>query len=116
MHRAESGLKNIGIQTGKSDFEKTSLYQSGKGMLRNKRLGTVMNRSGGLSSWVSRMMGKNARQDSMGGMSNMLGDMRMASDMSSGIDMNWGDMIGRQLANALIGKTPRSSGPVKGVS
>ncbi len=106
MHRSISELKNISVQSAKSDFEKTSTWQTGKGMLRNKMLGTMMSRTGGLSNWISGLVGKNARQDSIGGLSSLIGDIRMGSEMSSGMDVNWGDMIGRQLANALIGKTP----------
>lgn len=106
MHRQIDELKKITLNSGKSDYEKTSLAMAAKGRLRDSIFSTIGRRSGGVMGYLSETFGKEAREGMLSGLSGMVGAGRMGMEMSEGMGLNMGTIIGQMLANEVIERGP----------
>lgn len=109
LHTEIAELKKIVLNSGKSDYEKTSNFTASKAYMRNRLFNTVGNRVGGLSGLMRDKFGKNARNEVYSDMNNILGGFAEILEMSSDIPMSKGmvgSMVGKRLAESLINNAP----------
>lgn len=109
MHSEIAELKKITKASYMSDFQKTSMFTSGREYMRNKIFTTVAERSGGIFGKMNEMFGKDKRDETYGTIANLFGSISDAVDMADGIPWSRGmigDLLGKHLANSTIEGIP----------
>lgn len=106
-HRMIRELKAIAINSGKSDYEKTSNSEAARKSIRDSVFNTVKSSFGGVRDFLQEKLGKNARKDSIGGAGDVLSSVRMALEMTEGMDLNLGDMLGKAAGSLFVSNLPR---------
>lgn len=109
LHTEVTELKKIVINSGKSDYEKTSHFTAGKAYARNKLFSTIGDRKGGLTGLMREKFGKSARNEAYTEtnflLSSIVDMMEMSEDMPLSKGM-FGDIIGRNVAEGVINNLP----------
>lgn len=106
-HKMIDELKGINKNSALSDYQKTSTSQAARKAIRGNFFNTTMSKAGGIMGYFKDTMGKDARDDLIGGMGGMLSEARMASEMSQGMGLDMTKMAGEMLAGAFIEKLPQ---------
>lgn len=106
QHRLVSEMKAIVKNTGLSDFEKSSVLTESKRNLLDRVLKTTISKVGGMGGALAGVFGKDNREDVLGTLGGLVGDLRNASEMSSGIGLNPGTIIGELLAKEFVDRGP----------
>lgn len=106
-HRIISELKNISTASAMSDYQKTTHSQAMRRNLREGFFNTVRGQFGGIREFMMDRFGKDARSGAIGGVGEVLGSMRMAAEMSEGMPINMGSMLGDAAASMFINNLPR---------
>lgn len=109
VHTEIAELKKITKASYMSDFQKTSMFTSGREYMRNKFFTTVAERSGGIFGKMNDMFGKEKRDETYGAIASLIGSVSDAADMADGIPWSRGmigDLLGKQLANSTIEGIP----------
>lgn len=106
-HRIIRELKAIAISSAKSDYEKTTHSQAAKKSIRDSVFTTVKGQFGGVADYFNERFGKSARSDAVGSIGDIAGSLRMALEMTDGMDFNVGSMLGNAAAGMFISSLPR---------
>lgn len=106
-HRMISEMKEINKYSRMSDYEKTSHSDALKRSIRESVFNTAKAKFGGIRDFVIERFGKDARDQATGTFGEITGSLRMAAEMSEGMDMNFGHMIGNAAAGIFINNIPR---------
>lgn len=106
-HRIIRELKAISINSAKSDYEKTSHSQAVRKSIRDSVFTTVKGQFGGVADYFSERFGKSARSDAVGNIGEIASSLRMALEMTDGMDFNFGSMMGNAAAGMFISSLPR---------
>lgn len=106
-HRIISELKEINQASKMSDYEKTSHSEALRKTLRDSFFNTAKEKFGGIRGFVQERFGKNARSEATGLLGELTGNLRMASEMSEGMPINMGGMLGEAAAGIFINNLPR---------
>src|SRR5699024_9348896 len=106
QHRQITELKDLAKFSKMSDYEKTSTSQAMRKNLRDGFFSTVASRAGGVGSFFKDKFGKDARSEMAGNASELTSSMRMAMEMSEGMPMDYGNMLGDALSKLFISKLP----------
>lgn len=106
-HRIIRELKAIALNSAKSDYEKTTHSQAAKKSIRDSVFTTVKGQFGGIADYFSERFGKSARSDAVGGVGEIASSLRMALEMTEGMDFNFGNMLGGAAAGMFISSLPR---------
>lgn len=114
QHRIIKELKSISLSSAKSDYEKTTHSQAVRKSLRDSVFNTVKSSFGGISEYVSDRFGKNARGDTINGIGEAASGIRMALEMTEGMDLNLGNMLGNAAAGLFVSNLPRMAKSTKG--
>ncbi|UVD32192.1 endolysin [Vibrio phage phiKT1028] len=107
QHRMIREMKAITANTGLSDYEKTSLLQATKGRMRDNILATTMSRTGGFGDALGQIISKDGVNDGIGMLGSLVGDLRFAREMTDGVGINTGEMIGSMLGQYVVEKGPQ---------
>lgn len=106
-HRIIRELKAISVNSAKSDYEKTSHSQAVRKSIRDSVFTTVKGQFGGVADYFSERFGKSARSDAVGSVGEIASSLRMALEMTEGMDFNFGNMMGNAAAGMFISSLPR---------
>jgi predicted chitinase len=106
-HRIIRELKAIATNSAKSDYEKTTHSQAAKKSIRDSVFTTVKGQFGGVADYFSERFGKSARSDAVGSVGEIASSLRMALEMTEGMDFNFGSMMGNAAAGMFISSLPR---------
>lgn len=106
-HRIIRELKQIALNSAKSDYEKTTHSQAAKKSIRDSVFTTVKGQFGGIADYFSERFGKSARSDAVGNVGEIASSLRMALEMTDGMDFNFGSMMGNAAAGMFISSLPR---------
>lgn len=106
-HRIIRELKAITLNSAKSDYEKTTHSQAAKKSIRDSVFTTVKGQFGGIADYFSERFGKSARSDAVSNIGEIAGSLRMALEMTEGMDFNFGNMLGGAAAGMFISSLPR---------
>lgn len=106
-HRIIRELREIAKNSGKSDYEKTTHSQAAKKSIRDSVFTTVKGQFGGIADYFSERFGKSARSDAVGNIGEIASSLRMALEMTDGMDFNFGSMMGNAAAGMFISSLPR---------
>lgn len=106
MHRSVQELKNIGVQSGKSEYEKTSLMMAGKSRLRDNIFTTLGSRTGGITGYLKDMFGKDSRESFMGDLGSLVGSARFGMEAGSDMNLNMGTIVGQMIAAEMLKQGP----------
>jgi len=106
-HRIIRELKAIATSSAKSDYEKTTHSQAAKKSIRDSVFTTVKSQFGGINDYFSERFGKSARSDAVGNIGEIASSLRMALEMTEGMDFNFGSMLGNAAAGMFISSLPR---------
>jgi len=107
QHRVISELKSIREFSKMSDYEKTSHSQAIRKEIRSQFFSTVRSKFGGISEFINDKFGKDARGETIGAVSDVVGSVRMAAEMTEGMTLNLGDIAGNAAAGLFISQLPR---------
>jgi len=107
QHRVINELKSIRKFSEMSDYEKTSHSQAIRKEIRSQFFSTVKSKFGGISEFINDKFGKDARRDGIQGVGDVVGSLRMASEMTEGMSLNLGDIAGNAAAGLFISNLPR---------
>ena len=113
-HRMIAELKTIALNSAKSDYEKTTHSQAMRNSIRESVFNTVKGSFGGIREFINERFGKDARGDGIRGAGDLIGAMRMAAEMSEGMPLNVGTMVGNVAAQMFISNLPRMINSRKG--
>jgi len=106
-HRIIRELKKIAANSAKSDYEKTTHSQAARKSIRDSVFTTVKGQFGGIADYFSERFGKSARSDAVGNVGEIASSLRMALEMTEGMDFNLGNMLGNAAAGMFISSLPR---------
>jgi predicted chitinase len=106
-HRIVEELKKISDSSAKSDYEKTTHSQAVRKTIRESVFSSVKSKIGGISGFIDDRFGKNARGEFTGGSNELISSIRMAAEMTEGMDLNLGQMLGNAAAGIFINNLPR---------
>lgn len=106
-HRIVTELKGINLNSAKSDYEKTSHSQAVRKSVRESIFNTAKSKIGGIANFFDQKFGKDARGDFNSGVSDLVGSIRMAVEMSEGQNLNYGQILGSAAAQMFINNLPR---------
>lgn len=107
QHRMIKELKSIATSSAKSDYEKTSTSQAARKSMRDSVFNTVKTQFGGIAEWVTERLGKNARGEAVGTVGEIAGALRMALEMTDGVDFNLGSILGSAAGEMFVKKLPQ---------
>jgi predicted chitinase/cell division protein FtsB len=107
QHRVISELKSIREFSKMSDYEKTSHSQAIRKEIRSQFFSSVKSKFGGISEFINDKFGKDARSDTIGAVGDVVGSLRMATEMTEGMTLNLGDIAGNAAAGLFISQLPR---------
>jgi len=107
QHRVITELKSIREFSKMSDYEKTSHSQAIRKQIRSEFFNTVKSKFGGISDFINEKFGKDARGDSIQAVGDVVGSIRMAAEMTEGMNLNLGDIAGNAAAGLFISNLPR---------
>ena len=107
QHRVISELKSIREFSRMSDYEKTSHGQAIRKEIRSQFFSTVKSKFGGISEFINDKFGKDARGETIGAVGDVVGSLRMATEMTEGMTLNLGDIAGNAAAGLFISQLPR---------
>lgn len=113
-HAMIKQLKSIAASSAKSDYEKTSHSQAARKSIRDSVFTTAKSSFGGIADFFTERFGKDARSDQLGTVSEVVSSLRMALEMSEGMPINYGQMIGNAAAGMFIKNLPRMAKSPKG--
>lgn len=106
-HRMIAELKLISQYSQQSDYEKTTTSQALKRNLRETVFNTAKTRFGGFAEYLAERLGKDARDDITGSISDITSNLRMVAEMTEGMPINPGSMLGNALAGVFLNNLPR---------
>ena len=106
-HRIVAELKKISESSAKSDYEKTTHSQAVRKSVRESVFSTVKSKIGGIAGFIDDKFGKNARGEFGRDWNEITSSIRMAAEMTEGMDINLGDMLGNAAAGIFINNLPR---------
>lgn len=106
-HRIITELKNLNVSSAKSDYEKTTHSQAVRKSVRESVFSTVKSKIGGIAGFLDERFGKDARSAFGRDVGEVTGSLRMAAEMTEGMDINLGDMLGNAAAGIFINNLPR---------
>lgn len=112
-HRMITELKNIAQYVQLSDYEKTTTSQALKRNLRETVFNTVKGKFGGIADYLTEKVGKDARQDAASNMSDITSSLRMVAEMTEGMPINVGSMLGNAAAGIFLNNLPKLMGTDK---
>lgn len=107
QHRSIQELKAITRFSRMSDYEKTSNSDAFKRSVRESVFNTAKSSFGGIRDLIIDKFGKDARDSSIGAVGEIAGALRMASEMSEGMEMDYGSIMGNAAAGIFINNLPR---------
>lgn len=107
QHRMIQEIKLVAKNTGMSDFEKTSMIQATKGRLRDSLLKTTLSRSGGFGDALAGIVSKDSVNDTLGVLSSIVGDIRMGQEMTAGVGIPTGELVGSMMGQMLVEHGPK---------
>jgi predicted chitinase len=107
QHRVINELKSISEFSRMSDYEKTSHSQAIRKEIRSQFFSTVKSKFGGIGEFINDKFGKDARGSSIQGVGEVVSSLRMASEMTEGMNLNLGDIAGNAAAGLFISNLPR---------
>lgn len=113
-HRMVTELKQISQYVQMSDYEKTTTSQALKRNLRETVFNTVKSRFGGIADYLQEKVGKDARQDAASSMSDITSSLRMVAEMTEGMPINVGSMLGNAAAGVFLNNLPKIIASGKG--
>lgn len=113
-HRIITELKSIAEYSKQSDYEKTTSSQALKRNLRESVFNTVKGRFGGIADYLTEKMGKDARDDAQSSMADITGSLRMVAEMTEGMPINVGSMVGNAASGIFLNNLPKLLGTAKG--
>lgn len=113
-HAMIKHLKLIATNSSKSDYEKTTHSQAARKSIRDSVFTTAKSSFGGIADFITERFGKNARSDQIGNIGELASSLRMALEMSEGMPINYGQMIGSTAASMFIKNLPRMAKSPKG--
>ncbi|QGZ14511.1 hypothetical protein [Photobacterium phage PDCC-1] len=106
QHRIIKEIKDVVKNTAMSDFEKTSVLQASKGRLRDNILKSTFSRAGGFGEALGNIISKDGVNDSLSIMTQLVGDVRFASEMSADAGVSPGEIIGSMLGQFVVDRGP----------
>lgn len=106
-HRMIKELKIISLNSGKSDFEKTSTSQAAIKSMRESMFNTVKSSFGGVRDFFIDKFGKQSREGAFSDIGEIAGGLRMALEMTDGMNINVGSMLGNAAAGMFINRLPQ---------
>jgi len=106
-HRIIRELKQIALNSAKSDYEKTTHSQAVRKSIRESVFNTVKGQFGGIADYFSERFGKSARGEAVSSVGDIAGSLRMALEMTDGMEFNLGSMMGNAAAGMFISSLPR---------
>lgn len=106
-HRIVAELKKISESSAKSDYEKTTHSQAVRKSVRESVFSSVKSKIGGIAGFIDEKFGKAAQGEFGRDASEVTSALRMAAEMTEGMDINLGDMLGNAAAGIFINNLPR---------
>jgi len=106
-HRIVTELKQIGEYVKMSDYEKTSNMQALKKSVRESVFDKAKGRFGGIADFLTERVGKDALDDNMSSVSDITSSLRMVAEMTEGMPINAGSMLGNAAAGIFLNKLPK---------
>jgi predicted chitinase len=106
-HRMIAELKLIAQYSQQSDYEKTTTSQALKRNLRETVFNTAKSRFGGIADYLTDRVGKDAREDIAGDFSDLTSNLRMVAEMTEGMPINVGSMLGNAAAGIFLTNLPK---------
>lgn len=106
-HRVVTELKQIGEYVKMSDYEKTTHMQALKKSVRGTLFDKAKSRFGGISDYLTERVGKDTLDDNMSSVSDITSSLRMVAEMTEGMPINVGSMLGNAAAGIFLNKLPQ---------
>lgn len=106
-HRIVRTLDEISRNSAKSDYEKTTHSQAVRKSVRDSVFTSVKSKIGGVASFLDERFGRDARSSFGRDLGEVTGSLRMAAEMTEGMEINLGDMLGNAAAGIFISNLPR---------
>lgn len=106
-HRTIQELKALNVSSAKSDYEKTTHSQAVRKSIRESVFSTVKGKIGGVAGFLDEKFGRSAQSEFTSTMSEITSSLRMAAEMTEGMDVNLGDILGNAAAGVFINNLPR---------
>ena len=106
-HRIVAELKNIVAYVKLSDYEKTSTSDALKRNIRETVFNSVKSKFGGIADYVTEKFGKDAREDISSNAQEISSSLRMVAEMTEGMPINVGSMLGNAAAGIFLNNLPR---------
>lgn len=105
-HRIVTELKQIGEYVKMSDYEKTTHMQALKKSVRNTLFDKAKSRFGGIADYFTERFGKESIDDNLSAASDITSSLRMVAEMTEGMPINVGSMLGNAAAGIFLNKLP----------
>ena len=114
IHAEIKELRKIVVNSGMSDYQKTSNVEAAKGKIRD----VIFERAGGLTRRLTEMFGKEGREEKYNSVESTLGNIASMLEMGEGMNPSMGmagTMVGGLLGDVFLRELPRffSQGPFK---
>ena len=106
-HRIVAELKKISESSAKSDYEKTTHSQAVRKSVRESVFSTVKSKIGGIAGFIDDKFGKEQRGEFGRDFGEITSSIRMAAEMTEGMQINLGDMLGNAAAGIFLNNLPR---------
>jgi len=114
QHRVIKELRSIATSSAKSDYEKTTHSQAIRKTMRESVFNTVKTSFGGVADYIKERVGKDARTSTIGDIGEAASGLRMALEMTEGMDLNLGTILGNAAAGMFVNNLPRMVKSTKG--
>lgn len=106
-HRIVTELKQIGEYVKMSDYEKTTHLQALKKSVRGTLFDKAKSRFGGIADYLTERVGKDAIDENLSSVSDITSSLRMVAEMTEGMPINVGSMLGNAAAGIFLNKLPQ---------
>lgn len=114
QHRVITELRTINKYSQMSDYEKTSHSQAMRKSIRESVFNTVKGKFGGFAEFLEERGGKDARSETMSNIQDITGSLRMVAEMTEGMPINVGSLMGNAAAGIFLNQLPRALESGKG--